>query len=227
MGVLLIFMTIGGLIVAIVLLIASLITKKAWLTKFTLGGGTIWFVFYVAMLLGFSLTSTEKVLAVNEAKEYCGFYLDCHMHTSVTGVRTAKTIGPQTAKGEFYVVNVKVFSDAKNPNIALRLLEPKARIVLPDGSKLERDTTAEAQLPTSDVRLDADIYNNQTIEKELVFDVTDPSIHLKLLITEGYGIDKTIEHVLVGDEDSIFHKQTFFALDAKKTVANIPAGTTE
>ena len=29
---------------------------------------------------------------------------------------------------------------------------------------------------------------------------------------EGYGIDKTIEHVLVGDEDSFLHAQTFFSL---------------
>lgn len=215
MGVLLMLLTIGGIFAAVVLLAISFFMKIAWLRKFTLGGVAVWLVFYIAMLLGFSFTSTEKVLAANAPKEYCGFYLDCHMHTAVTGVRTAKTIVTQTAKGEFYIVNVKVFSDAKNPNIALRLLEPKARIVLADGSKLERDTAAEGQLPTAEVRLDRDIHNNQTIEKEIVFDVTAPSADLKLLITEGYGIDKTIEHVLVGDEDSLFHAQTFFDLKSE------------
>src|SRR5438105_14052422 len=124
MGVLLMLMTIGGLVVAGVLLIASLIMRKAWLAKFTLGGVAVWSVFYVAMLLGFSLTSTEKVLAANEAKEYCGFYLDCHMHTEVTGVRTAQRIGATQAKGVFYIVGVRVISDAQKPSMALRLLAP-------------------------------------------------------------------------------------------------------
>lgn len=221
MGVLLMLMTVGGLIVAVVLLVVSLITKKTWLTKFTLGGVAVWLVFYAVMLLGFSLTSTEKVLATNEAKEYCGFYLDCHMHTAVMGVRTAKQIGDKTASGEFYIVKVKVFSDAKNPAIALHLIEPKARVVQPDGSKIERDMAAEARLPTAGVKLDQDINNRQTIEKEIVFDIANASPGLKLLITEGYGIDKTIERLLVGDEDSLFHAQTFFKLQEQNDTAGL------
>lgn len=221
MGVLLMLMTIGGLVVAAVLFVASLITKKMWLTKFTLGGVAVWLVFYTVMLLGFSLTSTEKVLASGEAKEYCGFYLDCHMHTAVTGVRMAKTIGDKQANGQFYIVNVKVFSDARNPNIALHLIEPKARVVLPDGGKIERDMNAEAKLPTAGVMLDTDIHNNDTIEKEIVFDVPVNATNSKLLITEGYGIDKTIEHVLVGDEDSVFHAQTFFELKEQNETAGV------
>jgi hypothetical protein len=221
MGVLLMLMTIGGLVVAAILLIVSLITKKRWLTKFTLGGVAVWLVFYTVMLLGFSLARTEEVLASGEAKEYCGFYLDCHMHTAVTGVRAAKTIGDKQANGQFYIVDVKVFSDAKNPNIALHLITPKALVVLPDGGKIERDMNAEAKLPTAGVVLDADIHNNETIEKEIVFDVPANAANPKLLITEGYGIDKTVEHLLVGDEDSLFHAQTFFVLKEQNLAAGV------
>ena len=221
MGVLLMLMTIGGLVVAAVLLVVSLVTKKTWLTKFTLGGVAVWVVFYAVMLLGFSLTSSEKVLAAGEAKEYCGFYLDCHMHTAVTGVRTAKTIGDKTANGTFYIANVKVFSDAKNPQINLHLIEPKARVVLANGDKISRDEAAEASLPSASVRLDQDIINNQTIAKEIVFDVPAASGNPKLLITEGYGIDKSIEHILVGDEDSLFHAQTFFELKEQNETAGV------
>ena len=221
MGVLLMLMTIGGLVVAAILLAFSLMTKKAWLTKFTIGGVAVWYAFYTVMLLGFSFVSTEKTLAMNEPKAFCGFYLDCHVHAVVTGVRTAKTIGDQTAKGKFYVVTLKVFSDAKNPNIAFRLLEPKARIVLPAGEKLERDTKAEGLLPTSTVDLGRDIKGGQTIEKEIVFDVAEPLKGIKLLVTEGYGIDKTIEHVLIDDEDSLFHAQTFFDIAEKSEKAGL------
>lgn len=221
MGVLLMLMTLGGLVVAGILLIASLIMKKTWLAKFTAGGVAVWFVFYAVMLLGFSLTSEERVLGQNEAKEYCGFYLDCHMHTEVTSVRTAQQIGDAQAKGVFYIVGVRVFSDAKNENIGLRLIEPKARILMTDHSYIERDTAAESQLPTANVALDADIRNSQTIDKEIVFDVAKPSPDLKLLITEGYGIDKTIEHMLVGDEDSLMHAQTFFVLKPQSETASV------
>ena len=46
MGVLLMLMTIGGLIVAAVLLVIALIGKKKWLRNFVLGGVALWFVFY-------------------------------------------------------------------------------------------------------------------------------------------------------------------------------------
>ncbi len=221
MGVVLMLMTIGGLVCAMVLLVIALITKKTWLRNFVVGGVAVWFVFYSVMLFGFSLTSTERVLAAGEAKEYCGFYLDCHMHSSVTHMRTERAIGDRVAKGMFYVVSIKVFSDAKNPNIALHLIEPKARVVLPNGEKVERDEAAEAKLPTANVRLDRDIHKNDTIEKEIVFDLPTVADDPKLLITEGYGIDKTIEHVLVGDEDSIFHAQTFFELREQNETAGV------
>jgi hypothetical protein len=223
MGVLLLLMTIGGLFVAIILLITASLTRKAWLAKFTLGGVAVWLVFYAAMLLGVSLTSKEKVVVVGDTdgKAFCGFYLDCHLHTAVTGVRTAKTIGNATANGTFYIANVRVFSDARNPEINLHLIQPKARVVQTDGKKVERDLAAEALLPTANVRLDANIDNKQSIEKEIVFDVPATATDVKLLITEGYGIDKNIEHVLVGDEDSLFHAQTFFDLREQTQTAGV------
>src|SRR5258708_29562550 len=117
MGVLLMLLTIGGLVVAGILLVAALITKKAWLARFTILGVAVWLMSYTIMLLGFSLMSDERVLGIGEAKTYCGFYIDCHMHTEVTSVRTAQQIGDTQAKGVFYIVGVRVFSDARDPNI--------------------------------------------------------------------------------------------------------------
>jgi len=221
MGVLLMLMTIGGVIFALILGAIALVTKRSWLLKFTLSAVAVWFAFYAAMLLGFSLTCSEQVLAVGEAKEYCGFYLDCHMHTALTGVRTSKTIGDRSANGTFYIANIKVFSDAKNSQINLHLIEPKARVVLANRDKISRDEAAEASLPSASVRLDQDITNYQTIEKEIVFDVPATTASPRLLITEGYGIDKSIEHVLVGDEDSLFHAQTFFELKEQNETVSV------
>src|ERR1041384_4265561 len=99
MGVLLMLMTVGGLLAGIAILAFGIFSKRRWLVKFTLGGAMVWFVFYAIMLIGFSLSSRESTLPFNQAKEYCGFYLDCHMHTAVTIVRTAKSIGDADASG--------------------------------------------------------------------------------------------------------------------------------
>ena len=214
-------MTIGGVFIAAILLVISLWTKKIWLMNFVVGGVAIWFVFYAAMLLGFSCVSEEKMLGSNEPKEYCGFYLDCHLHTTVTDVRTAKQIGTEKAQGIFFIVKVKVSSDARNPNIAFRLIEPQAVAEDVGGRLYTRIAEAENQLPTANVQLDQEIKRMETIEKEIVFDLTEPSDTLKLLITEGYGVDKVIEAFLIDDEDSILHKQTYFKIEEQSQTADV------
>ncbi len=221
MGVLMMLMTIGGLFVAAMLLIVAFLKNLAWLKKFVVGGVVTWFVFYAIALFGFSLTSKEQVLSLNEPKEYCGFYLDCHLHTQVTGVRTAKTIGDKSAQGMFLIIQVKVSSDARNPTIAFRLLEPKAEVRDEGGQIYRRMADAENQLPTAQIQLNQDIKGKETIEKEIVFDIAEPAKDLKLLITEGYGIDKYIEAVLVGDEDSILHQKTVFKVEPQSQMVNL------
>lgn len=221
MGVLLMLVTIGGLIVAAILLAVSLLTKKTWLTKFAIGGVAVWFLFYAVMLLGFSFASTEKTLAMNEPKEYCGFYLDCHLHTVVTGVRTTKNIGSLTAKGQFYVVMVKVFSDAKNPAIAFRLLKPKTVVIDEKGTLYARNDEAEKLLPSAGAQLDQDIKGSETIQKEIVFDLPEGVQNPRLDISEGYGVDKYIEAALVDDEDSILHKRTYFKLGEQSVARSV------
>ena len=153
MGVLMMLLTIGGLLAAGVLFAIAWLNESAWLKKFLLGGVAIWFAFYVVMLLGYSAASKDRVLGVGEPKEFCGFYLDCHMHAEVTNVETANQIGNRTAKGKFYIVGLRVFSDAKNPNIAFRLIEPRAVIEVDDRTAIIRDLDSEALLPTAAVDL--------------------------------------------------------------------------
>lgn len=212
MGVLLMLMTIAGLFVAVILLIAASLTKKAWLAKFTAGGVLVWAGFYLLLLLGFSFASKTRVLEVGQAKEFCGFYIDCHMHVEMTGVSTARSLGDRTANGTFYIVGLRVFSDAKNPNIPFRLIEPRALIEVDDHTAIGRDLGAEALLPSAAVDLGREIKGAETIEKEIVFDVPKDLREPKLSIAEGYGIDSALEAVLIDDEDSILHARTVFDL---------------
>jgi len=218
MGVLLMLMTIGGLITAAILLIIAIATKRSWLKKFVFGGVAVWFAFYIAMLVGFSIFSTEKTLLLNEPKEYCGFYLDCHMHTAVTGVRRTKTIKDVLAKGEFYIVKVKVFSNAKRKTLGFHTVD--AHVVDAGGREYSRDIDVEKQLPPQP-EFDQKISPVESYEKELVFDLPLDAKNPRLDLREGYsGIDWFIESALVDDEDSFMHKRNYFSLENAQIAQN-------
>jgi len=218
MGVLLMAMTIGGLLVAAILFAISVYTNTVWLRNFVFGGVAVWFAFYFVMLFGFSVASYEKNLALNEPKEFCGFYLDCHMHTAVTNVRRTTTIGNKTANGEFYIVKVKVFSDAKAATLGLATVD--AHVVDHAGHRYDRDTAAEANLP-SQPDFEKPISPVENFEKEIVFDVPIDIRNPRLDVREGYGIDHVIEAVLIDDEDSVLHKRSYFSLTESAQTAAV------
>lgn len=215
MGVLMMAATIGGLILAAILFAAGLWTQKTWLTKFVLGAVAIWFVFYTAMLFGFSLMSREENLGLNQPKAFCGFYLDCHLHTAVAGVRKTKTLGDKTAKGDFYVVKVKVSSDAKR--VALGLHAPQFEVVDANNRRFQRIE----DITVSGNEFEQKVPAGESFTGEIVFDLPADVQNPRLDIAEGIGIDKVIEAVLIGDEDSILHKRTFFKLEEQPQTASV------
>lgn len=215
MGLLMMAATIGGLGLAFVLLIISFWTKKVWLTKFVLGAVAIWFVIYAVALIGVSLSSSEETLALNEPKAFCGFYTDCHMHAAVTEVRRTKTIGDKTADGEFCIVKVKIFSDAKRA--ALGLHAPKFEVVDDKNRTFARLVELEKSAPPFDEKVPA----GGAFEKEIVFDLPLDAQNPRLDIAEGIGVDKVIESVLIGDEDIILHKRNRFKLEEQSQTVSV------
>lgn len=218
MGVILMLMTIGGLIAAAVLLSIARISKKIWLKHFVCGGLTTWIAAYVFLFFCGSLFSVEKTLALNDSKEFCGFYFDCHLHATVSEVKKRKTLGDRTASGEFYVVKLKVFSDAKRAT--LNLTDLNARVVDEQNREFTREAQAEAQLGDQ-TPFERPISPIDSFEREIVFDLPPDAKNPRLDISEGYGIDRAIESVLIGDEDSLFHKRVFFNLEQPLTKADL------
>ena len=214
MGVLMMAATIGGLCLAVVLLVVALWTKKTWLAKFVCGAVVIWFVFYAAMLFGFSFLSREKTLGLNEPKAFCGFYLDCHMHTEVVSVRKTKTIGDRTADGEFYTVKIKVSSDARRAELGLH--DPQFEVVDTDNRRYKRIENLTASSNPFERKVPA----GSAFEDEIVFDLPIGIQSPRLDIAEGIGIDKVIESILIGDEDSIGHRRNYFGLEADSQTAS-------
>ena len=213
MGVLLMLLTIGGLGVAFLLMIVAGVTRAVWLAKFIFGAVGVWFGVYAVMLVTISLASEEKILGLNEPKAFCGFYLDCHLHASVSGVRKTKTIGNKTAVGEFYLVRIKVSSDARRAELNLR--NPQFVIKDARGRKYEPILDLEKTEPFWEQKVPA----GGAFEKEMVFDLPSDAENPRLDISEGIGADKIIESFLVGDEDSIFHERVWFDVEPKAQTA--------
>ncbi len=140
------------------------------------------------------------------------------MHAAVKDVRTAKTIGNKTAKGEFHIVTVEIFSDAVRATLGLITVD--THIV--DASKREynRDIEAEAELPPPP-DFEKQIGPEERFEKEIVFDLPVDVKGPRFDIREGHGIDRAIEAVLIGDEDSIFHARNYFQLLEQNDLAGV------
>jgi hypothetical protein len=211
MGVLMMLLTIGGLGAATILFIFAVWKKQVWLRNFVLGAVAVWFAIYGVTLLGFSLASREKALGFNEPKTFCGFYLDCHLHASVSGVRKTKTTGDKTADGEFYIVKVKIFSDARRA--ALGLHAPDFYVVDDSGARYERVEAVENPAPPFDRKIPA----GAGFEREIVFDLPRDAKNPRLDVAEGIGVERVIEAVLIGDEDSILHRRNYFRLTPAPT----------
>ncbi len=212
MGVLMMLMTIGGLMIAAVLLLLAFWKRQSWLKHFVLGGLTVWFTTYAFLFFTASFFSREKVLGLNEPKEFCGFYFDCHLHASVSGIRTASEIGNTKAQELFYIVKVKISNDAKRE--ALQMTAPDFEVLDEGGRMYTRISAAEKNLESAKVPFDQKVPAGGSFEKEIVFDITEPAAQsLKLSVTNTHGIDRLIEAVLIDDEDSLGHKRTFFKLN--------------
>jgi hypothetical protein len=214
MGVLLMLLTIGGVIVAAVALVVAAWMKKAWLSSFIFGGVVVWFAFYFAMLFGTSYTSDEKDLAFNEPKKFCGFYLDCHLHAAVNDVRRTSKIGNKTARGEFYVVTVHVFSDAGKATLSLGTVD--AHVIDANGASYNRDMLAEAELMPQP-EFEKMVGPEESFVKEIVFDLPPDVKNPRFDIKAGDPIDRIIEGFLINDEDSVLHKRTLFKLEGPNT----------
>lgn len=215
MGVLLMLLTIGVVLLAICLLALSWFMKSGWLARFVASAVIVWVGIYAVLLLCFSLASEEKTLALNEPKEFCGFYLDCHLHAAVTNVQKTKTHNGKTANGDFYVVRMKIFSDAKRAELGLS--GAKLYVVDENGRRYPRTEGAENPEPPFQQKIPA----GGSFEKEVVFDLPTDVKNPRLDMSETIGVDKAIEAVLIGDEDSILHKRTRFKIEPPQQTVNL------
>ena len=179
---------------------------------------------YGMTVLAAALASSEKILRAGGRKYFCE--LDCHLAYSMTSVQTAKTLGSGekqvTATGMFYVVTLRTYFDEEttSANRGNGLLYPNLRMlrVLDDGGQsyapsLEGikalDVPAAKMVP-----LDQSLRPGDSYETTFVFDLPSDAKNLRLWLTDPLPVN----WLLIGHENSYFHKKVYFALETAKAV---------
>jgi hypothetical protein len=163
---------------------------------------------YFGVMLIFSFTSRETVLARGEEKHFCE--LDCHLAYSIATTRQAKTFGEQsqqtTAHGQFTIVTVKTRFDEEtiSPRRGNSLLYPNSRtLALIDDRGKRYSPTAQSGTP-----LATPLRPGESYTTEIAFDLPVEAKPVALLINEA----DLFTHLVIGHENSLLHHQTRFQL---------------
>ena len=170
-------------------------------------------VVYAGALLAASLASRERVIARGGTLKFCGFYLDCHLGVAIEGVDRQPSIGASRAAGTFYVIQLRVSSDARAAT--MHLGKPTFEVIDEAGQTYGRVETAERTLGdgASDSALMQPIVAGGSYQVRLVFDLPANIRDPRLKVTDPAGVDRVLERLLIGDSDSILHKPATLALN--------------
>jgi hypothetical protein len=218
LGALLFLGTAFLILCSVLLLVFSLIKKKASLTKFSALAIALIAAFYISLLLLFSWTSTEKVLARGQEKHFCE--IDCHLAYSILDSQTSKTLGTApnqlSATGLFRVIEIKTRFDEKTigPNRGDALLYPNSRVLVvvdAQGKKYSPSTQAGAflrELNEAGMPFTTALRPGETYQTTVVFDLPADIQNPTLLIHEGESVTRFV----IGHENSLLHKKTRFQI---------------
>ncbi len=187
-------------------------------SKFVISAVAVIAVTYVAVLVFFSLTSTDTVLARGQEKYFCE--IDCHLAYSILNVQQTKTIGngpdPATAQGVYHVVTVQTRFDENtiNPTRGDAPLSPNSRIAAVidgEGRRYGPSVDGQSALTQSEgstIPFSTSLRPGETYSTKLVFDLPPDASRPTLLINEGSWLTRFI----IGHENSPLHKKTRFQL---------------
>jgi hypothetical protein len=216
-----ILLLLTGMAIASALVIAFLASRrhKRAVARSFLGGAAILAVAYASGVIAASAVSTEKTLAPGETKWFCGFYIDCHLGLSVDRSEVLNELagpnGPVRAEGRFHVLTLGLHNSAVNPGLDMLLYRPNARIVDALGRTYSRSAEREAAIASSGrpgVLGEETKVPHEPLKATIVFDLPANVQAPRLIVTEGWIVNRAIELGLINDENSIFHQRTYQAL---------------
>lgn len=207
----------GSAALLVLLLIAAFLLcfwRREWL-RYAITALAVLMIGYGVLLVAFSLFSRERTLARGEEKYFCE--LDCHLAYSVQNVERTKTIGNTSATGEFYIVTLRArFDETTTAPWRPRdvpLAPDRLDFVVVDAQGRTLQPSSAGQNAWDDLHgtprsLLEPLRPSESYQTALVFDVPTDARSPRLLAS--FAVFPT--QVLIGDESSVLHKETYFGL---------------
>jgi hypothetical protein len=159
---------------------------------------------YLGLLFGFSLASRPHILTRSQEKYFCE--IDCHLAYSLLDVKTEPAAG-----ATHYLVTIRTRFDETTtsptrPKDAPLTPSPRTVLLIDDSTGRTYQPVAAQGTPLQTPLKPADSYTTQ-----LAFEVPSAANakNLRLLITTTPAWP---DRVVIGDENSLLHHKTYFAL---------------
>jgi len=171
---------------------------------------------YFGLLIGVSVASPERTLAVGGWKYFCE--VDCHVAHSVRRAYSAATLGSETApavaKGTFVVVKLETWFDEHSIS-QFRGDSPLApgprQVFLVDdaGHRFEPWRAENGPPLEPGAPLTSPLRPGQSYVTNFLFDVPGGSSRYRLLILSD---SDAISRFVIDDENSLLHRKIYLAL---------------
>ncbi len=190
-----------GLFVALAAVLIFWFARKPKFARFSAASiGTV-AILYFALLLGFSACSHESVLARGQEKYFCE--IDCHLAYSVIDVKTQH----QGALNDYFITLRTRFDETtaspNRPKDAPLMPSPREVCLIDEtGNRYEVASTVGTALMTPLIPA-----SSYTTQLEFKVPVDARGLHLLIETLPGWP-----DHFVIGDENSLGHKKTYFAL---------------
>ena len=190
-----------GLFVAIAAVVIFWFARKPRFARIAgMTTGTV-AIIYFGLLLGFSAGSHETLLSRGQEKYFCE--IDCHLAYSVVDVKTQDGGGSND-----YIITLRTRFDetTTSPN------RPKDAPLTPSPREAQLIDEAGHMYPvasTAGTSLMTPLTPASSYTTQLEFNVPKDARELRLLIETVPGWP---DHFVIGDENSVGHKKTYFAL---------------
>ncbi len=137
-----------------------------------------------------ALLSREEVLRRGETKYFCGFFLDCHIGVSVDGTREG-------------AITLRFSTSARRATITPYGVQ--VEVVGSDGHRY-------AARPDGRSELERAIGPGQSYTVDVGYGLPPGVRADRLLVSQGAGIDRILDGLVIGNENSFLHKRTYLAL---------------
>jgi hypothetical protein len=205
--------TLGLTALLAVATVVLFLSRRAW-ARYTLLAIFVLLAGYGLLLGFFSWASYDRTAARGDEKFYCG--MDCHIAYSVQNVQRMTSIGDLSAHGEFYVVTVRSHFDERTiapwrGNSPLNPDPPSLTLVDAGGHSYPVSPAGQqawdATHPQSH-SLGDPLRPGESYETTWVFAVP-ADVQSVRMFAGWHGFPS---YLLIGDEDSLRHGKTYFAL---------------